>query len=51
MTGIGAKRGNAKEALLPWVIGLAVCATFGVIGPWFMRLLGGLGGGLFDTKL
>ncbi len=48
MLGAGSKRGNAKESLIPWMAGALICMTFGIVGPWIIRLIGGSAGGLFD---
>ena len=47
--GGGSGKSNAKNALIPWVIGAMVCALFGTIGPFIINaIMGGSSGGVFD---
>ncbi len=39
MTGIGSRRANAKDSILPWALGCVICAMFGTLGPWFISLI------------
>ena len=42
-------KNQAKTAVFPWLVGLFICATYKLIGPWVMGLImGGSGGGVFD---
>ena len=47
--GGGSGKNNAKTALVPWLIGAAVCALFGTVGPWIIDIImSGSTGGVFD---
>lgn len=47
--GGGSGKNNAKSALVPWLVGAAVCALFGTIGPWIIGIImSGSSGGVFD---
>lgn len=35
----GKTKNEAKSALLPWIVGCMICATFGTLGPWVINLL------------
>ena len=41
MSGIASKRSSASASLLPWFIGCVVCALFGTLGPWIIKLFEG----------
>ena len=46
------KKSKAKESLIPWAIGVFVCGTFLMIGPWIMKLLTeGLSADPFDVGI
>ncbi len=53
MLGAG-KKSKAKESLIPWFVGVLICATYLFLGPWFMNIMNStniLGGGPFDIKI
>ena len=39
LTGSGKSRQDAKMALIPWVIGVLVCALYFTVGDWIIRTL------------
>ena len=39
MLGAG-KKSKAKESLIPWFVGVLICATYLFFGPWIMKVLG-----------
>ncbi|MBR6252433.1 MAG: hypothetical protein IKR04_01095 [Clostridia bacterium] len=48
LTGSGKSRQDAKMALIPWVIGVMVCALYFTVGDWIIRTLtGGLNSNIF----
>lgn len=50
LTGVVSRKSDAKSAMIPWLIGAAVCALFGVLGPWFIGLIAkGDTGNIFDS--
>jgi len=50
MLGAGKSKNDAKSALIPWLVGAAVCVMFGTVGPWIIGLImgGSSGGNVFD---
>ena len=49
LMGAGKGRNEAKAAMFPWVIGLAICALCGTLGPAIIKLIvGEQSGGVFD---
>lgn len=49
MLGAGGGKSRAKESLIPWLIGAAICILFGTIGPWVIGIImSGSSGGVFD---
>lgn len=45
----GNKRSDAKSALIPWLVGAAVCVLFGTVGPMIINLImGDSGNNIFD---
>lgn len=43
MLGAGSKKSNAKASLIPWVVGVFICALWLSIGNWIMDGLAGSG--------
>ena len=39
MLGGGANKKDAKTALIPWLVGAAVCVLFGTVGPWIISII------------
>ena len=50
MLGAGKAKSDAKSALVPWLVGAAVCVLFGTVGPAIINLImgGSSGGSIFD---
>ena len=49
LMGAAKSKNDAKSALMPWIVGAFICASFGTLGPWIIgTLMSGSGGGVFD---